>query len=177
LKSPYYSAGPLLVPHLVCYLGVHRELLPYGNLMPTKSKAAATFVFRQGDVLEVLKTLPPKKYSLIISSPPYNIGKGYEKQTNLTFEQYVKWLDEVIGELVKFLAENGSICWQVGSYIKDGEIFPLDLFFIKVSRIAGSVSEIVSSGDSISDSTQQSDFQAGTKRFSGSPSQTTTRST
>jgi adenine-specific DNA-methyltransferase len=112
-------------------------LLQYGNLMPAKSKAAATFVYRQGDVLDVLKTLPPKKYGLIISSPPYNIGKGYEKQTNFTFEQYVEWLDGVVGELVKHLAETGSMCWQVGSYIKDGEIFPLDLHFYQSFKKRG----------------------------------------
>ena len=105
--------------------------------MPTKSKTDSTFVFRQGDVLDVLKTLPPKKYGLIVSSPPYNIGKGYEKQTNLSFEKYIEWLDNVIGELVKHLDEKGSICWQVGSYIKDGEIFPLDIYFYQSFKKRG----------------------------------------
>jgi DNA modification methylase len=105
--------------------------------MPTKSQATATYVFRHGDVLDVLKTLPSKKYGLIISSPPYNIGKDYEKQSNLTFEKYIEWLDSVIGELVKHLTDTGSICWQVGSYIKDGEVFPLDVHFYQSFKKRG----------------------------------------
>src|SRR5215475_3251945 len=77
--------------------------------MSSKSKATATYVFRHGDVSDVLRTLPSKKYGLIISSPPYNIGKDYERQSNLSFEKYVEWLDGIIGELVKHLADTGII--------------------------------------------------------------------
>jgi DNA modification methylase len=97
----------------------------------------STFVFRQGDVLEVLKTLAPKKYSLIISSPPYNIGKGYEREANLSFDEYLKWLDDVIDELVKHLTEAGSVCWQVGSFVKEGELFPLDVHFYQSFKKRG----------------------------------------
>ncbi len=71
--------------------------------------------------------LPKAKYDLIVTSPPYNIGKIYERSAKLTFEQYIGWLDEVIGALVKALHEHGSICWQVGTFIKNGEIFPIDI--------------------------------------------------
>jgi len=83
----------------------------------------------EGDVLKVLNDLPKsQKYNLIVSSPPYNIGKNYEKDSRLSLEQYVKWLDDVIDALVKRLSRTGSICWQVGTYIKDGETFPLDIY-------------------------------------------------
>jgi adenine-specific DNA-methyltransferase len=71
--------------------------------------------------------LKSQKFDLILTSPPYNIGKVYERGDSLTFDAYVKWLDSVIHQLVASLAEHGSICWQVGSYIKDGELFPLDI--------------------------------------------------
>jgi adenine-specific DNA-methyltransferase len=105
--------------------------------MTSKSNASSTYVLRQGDVLDVLKTLPTKKYDLIISSPPYNIGKDYERESDLTFEQYVEWIDKVIDELVKLLADTGSICWQVGSYISDGEIYPLDVYFYQSFKRRG----------------------------------------
>lgn len=105
--------------------------------MPRRSAVSSTFVFRQGDVLDVLKTLPPKKYKLIVSSPPYNIGKNYERDSKRTFEEYLGWLDGVIGELVDHLANNGSVCWQVGSHIKDGEVYPLDVHFYQMFKKRG----------------------------------------
>jgi adenine-specific DNA-methyltransferase len=92
----------------------------------------------EGDVLTVLNNLPQaQKYNLIISSPPYNIGKDYEKDSKLSLEEYVVWLDNVIGALVDRLTRNGSICWQVGSYIKDGEIFPLDIYLYESFKSRG----------------------------------------
>jgi len=35
----------------------------------------------KGDTLEHLKTLSDQKFDLTITSPPYNIGKSYEKKT------------------------------------------------------------------------------------------------
>lgn len=83
----------------------------------------------EGDVLDVLKQLPKsQKFNLILSSPPYNIGKNYEKDSRRSLVEYVAWLDHVIGALVDRLSRTGSICWQVGSYVKDGETFPLDIY-------------------------------------------------
>ena len=34
---------------------------------------------------------------------------------------------EIIKKIVPHLKETGSICWQVGNYIENGSIWPLDL--------------------------------------------------
>lgn len=95
----------------------------------------ATFLL--GDVLNVLPTLPNNSYDLIISSPPYNIGKDYERTSKLTFKEYVDWQDRVIGAVVDRLSDTGSICWQVGNYVKGGESFPLDIFFYESFKKRG----------------------------------------
>jgi hypothetical protein len=82
-----------------------------------------TATFFKGDVLAVLGKLPKAKYDLIVTSPPYNIRKIYERSAKLTFEQYIEWLDSVIGALIDTLPKHGSICWQVGTFVKDGEVF------------------------------------------------------
>jgi DNA modification methylase len=64
---------------------------------------------------------------LIITSPPYNIGKAYEKATRL--EEYLDNLTPIVDELIRVLSINGSLCWQVGNYVESGEIFPLDIFY------------------------------------------------
>jgi adenine-specific DNA-methyltransferase len=93
------------------------------------SKAAQLL---HGDVLEWLATLPKKRFSLIVSSPPYNIGKIYERGEELSLEDYVYWQTKVARRLVECLKDDGSICWQVGNYIKDGEVFPLDIYFFEI---------------------------------------------
>jgi len=78
----------------------------------------------QGDCLELLETIPDNSLQLVVTSPPYNIGKEYEKRLRL--EDYLEQQAAVICESVRCLSPNGSICWQVGNYVDKGSIIPLD---------------------------------------------------
>lgn len=79
-----------------------------------------------GDCLGWLKRLPDASVQLVLTSPPYNVGKSYEKRISL--EAYVAGQRAVIKECVRVLQPGGSIAWQVGPHItKQGEILPLDL--------------------------------------------------
>lgn len=62
---------------------------------------------------------------LIVTSPPYNIGKAYERKRPM--DVYVKEQAACIAEAVRLLKPRGSICWQVGNHVDNGEIFPLDI--------------------------------------------------
>ena len=42
-----------------------------------------------GDILDEIKRLPDNSFQLIITSPPYNIGKEYESIAAL--EEYLEW--------------------------------------------------------------------------------------
>jgi adenine-specific DNA-methyltransferase len=95
----------------------------------------ANVVLYPGDCLDLLKQIPDNKIQLIVTSPPYNIGKKYEKKTKL--EQYLKLQTEVIKECVRVLAPKGNICWEVGNYIEKGEIIPLDLVLYPIFRSLG----------------------------------------
>lgn len=92
--------------------------------------------FREGDVIELLRAAASERYRLIISSPPYNIGKAYER-TGLSLEQYIEWQTEVISLISQVLHEDGSVCWQVGNYVSSGEVLPLDSVFIPIFRRFG----------------------------------------
>ena len=72
---------------------------------------------------------------LIITSPPYNLNKEYEDKK--TLEEYLDNMTSIIKVLHDSLTENGSICWQVGNYIKDGENFPLDVYFYHIFKSLG----------------------------------------
>ena len=77
------------------------------------------------DNLAFMKSLRSKSMQLIVTSPPYNIGKEYESRSPL--DDYIASQAEVIKECVRLLAPSGSLCWQVGNHVSKGEIFPLDL--------------------------------------------------
>lgn len=72
---------------------------------------------------------------LIVTSPPYNIGKSYEQRTSLG--RYLEAQKATIAECVRLLHPNGSICWQVGNHVLDGEIFPLDIMLYPAFRQHG----------------------------------------
>ncbi len=89
-------------------------------------------VLHLGKVLEFLQTIPSNQISLIISSPPYNIGKEYE--TKQSIEHYLEEQEVVIDELVRILGDKGSLCWETGNFIEKGEVFPLDMYFYQMFK-------------------------------------------
>lgn len=84
--------------------------------------------FLLGDCLDWLPTFPDKHFALAVTSPPYNIGKPYETGKRWSLDDYLIFVDKVIELLIPKISDKGSICWQVGNYIKNGEVFPLDIY-------------------------------------------------
>jgi adenine-specific DNA-methyltransferase len=85
---------------------------------------SASVVVYPGDCLNLLRSIPDQSLQLVVTSPPYNIGKEYEKKLDL--DLYLEQQAQVIGECVRALSPKGSICWQVGNYVDRGSIIPLD---------------------------------------------------
>ena len=88
--------------------------------------------FINNDVLFALDGVADMSIDLIISSPPYNIGKIYEKKDD--FDDYMQWQRDVLCKCVSKLKSSGSIVWQVGNYIESGEVFPLDIYFYPILK-------------------------------------------
>jgi len=88
-----------------------------------------------GDCRELLRAIPNGAIRLIVTSPPYNIGKEYERQLDL--DHYVAEQSDIIKECVRVLSDRGSICWQVGNYVEDGAIIPLDSLLFPVFQRLG----------------------------------------
>lgn len=88
-----------------------------------------------GDCLDFLKTVPDGALQLIVTSPPYNIGKEYEKKINL--QTYLLQQSQVIKDCVRALSDQGSICWQVGNYVENGAIIPLDALLYPIFSSLG----------------------------------------
>lgn len=90
----------------------------------------ADFVLYEGDCIELLATIPDESIQLVVTSPPYNLGKEYENRLKL--DRYIEQQSRVIEECVRVLNPAGSICWQVGNYVDNGEIVPLDVLLYPI---------------------------------------------
>ncbi|HHV63287.1 MAG TPA: site-specific DNA-methyltransferase [Firmicutes bacterium] len=111
------------------------------NFSPPELKISSQFnpdsdvVLFQGDCRELLATIPSGSMQLVVTSPPYNIGKPYERRLDL--DDYLHQQAEVIHECVRTLTDRGSICWQVGNYVNDGEVVPLDIALYPIFKSLG----------------------------------------
>jgi len=103
--------------------------------IPSKYSAENKVTLYHGDCLEFLKTIPDESVQLVVTSPPYNIGKEYE--VTLDIDVYKAQQKEVIQECIRVLNPRGSICWQVGNYVDNGEILPLDILLYDIFKQQG----------------------------------------
>jgi adenine-specific DNA-methyltransferase len=88
-----------------------------------------------GSCLDLLSALPENTVDLIVSSPPYNLGKEYEAKRAL--DVYLAEQCEVLEHCARVLKPTGSIFWQVGAFSDDGSLIPLDIRFFPILESFG----------------------------------------
>lgn len=68
-----------------------------------------------GDNFEVMKNILNESVDLIVTSPPYNVGKNYGEANNdsMPYEDYLNWLDRIWNECFRVLLEGGRLCINV----------------------------------------------------------------
>jgi adenine-specific DNA-methyltransferase len=99
-------------------------------MIATEYSEIADAVLYNGSCYDFVKTIPAGSVKLFVTSPPYNIGKKYEKKADL--KAYYALQEQIIDESVRVLADNGSICWQVGNFVENSEILPLDILLFPI---------------------------------------------
>lgn len=87
------------------------------------------------DCLSVLGSFDDDTFDLVVTSPPYNIGKSYETRTSI--ESYLSTQENIIAELVRTLSARGNLCWQVGNFVDRGEVYPLDIYYYPIFKRHG----------------------------------------
>lgn len=85
----------------------------------------------QGDCMALLEEIPNETCDLIITSPPYCIGKAYEDKKR-DLKAFVEQQEKTVEEIYRVLKVGGSVCWQVGYHITGQEVIPLDFYVYKV---------------------------------------------
>lgn len=113
-------------------LKAHSSALAKGATVTTKSG-----FIHAGDCLEWLQGVPENSVDLIVSSPPYNIGKRYEVRVEL--DLYLAKQEAVLAECVRVLKNTGSLFWQVGVHSDRGVHVPLDVKFFPILENLGMI--------------------------------------
>lgn len=96
---------------------------------------AADLVLFEGDCIDLLSQIPDGFVNLVVTSPPYNLGKPYESR--LDIDEYLAQQRRVIEQCTRVLNDQGSICWQVGNYVDNREIIPLDIILYPIFAALG----------------------------------------
>ena len=85
--------------------------------------------------LRFMRSMPDGCFKLIFTSPPYNLGKEYERK--MSIDTYLESIQEDIWEMVRVLDSNGSLCWQIGNHVENGALLPLDFMFYPIFKDIG----------------------------------------
>lgn len=104
-----------------------------GNVLPFRQQP--TVHIECAENLQFMRELADESMHLIVTSPPYNLGKQYESRRS--HEVYLEQQVATIAEAARLLHPNGSICWQVGNHIDEGEVYPLDILLYPLFKIHG----------------------------------------
>jgi len=77
---------------------------------------------------ERMDELPDSSVHLMVTSPPYNVGKEYDE--NLTLDEYRTFLKKVWGEVKRVLVPGGRVCINIANLGRKPYI-PLHAFIIE----------------------------------------------
>jgi len=89
-------------------------------------------VLHHGDCMDLLRQLPDGSVDLVVTSPPYCMGKSYEKTRDLGV--FLAQHKTLFPEIFRVVKQGGSICWQVGNHVDDGEVAPLDYYVFRLAQ-------------------------------------------
>ena len=93
------------------------------------------------DCLEGMKKMPDGSVDLIITSPPYNLGRKHHTggnvfnayanyDDNMPEELYQKWQVDILNECFRILKDDGSIFYNHKNRIRDGkQLSPYEWLF------------------------------------------------
>jgi adenine-specific DNA-methyltransferase len=82
------------------------------------------------DAFQFLAKLKPGSVDLIVSSPPYCMGKEYD--TSISVDDFIADHKKLAPLLVRALKDGGSLCWQVGHHVNNGVVIPLDALVYQI---------------------------------------------
>lgn len=83
------------------------------------------------DCKKLINGLPSGSVDLVVTSPPYCMGKAYEDpQDDInTFRDHH---EKLFDDLYRVVKTGGSICWQIGYHVSEKCVVPLDYLIYEI---------------------------------------------
>jgi site-specific DNA-methyltransferase (adenine-specific) len=95
----------------------------------------------QGDCLQAFSKIPNENIDLIVTSPPYNVGKDYGTyKDNLSFQEYYSWCKSWLQECYRVNKIGGRICINIPMVANAAETF-IDKFIIMLKEVGYTMRE------------------------------------
>ncbi len=123
--SAYYARQ--LMP-----IGVNADLAPEPQRENPLPKQARNRFFLKSS--ERMDDLPERCVHLMVTSPPYNVGKDYD--ADLSMEEYLLLIEKVMRETYRVLVDGGRACVNVANIGRTPYI-PLHAYVIEIAAKAG----------------------------------------
>lgn len=111
---------------------VYRTASRSARWLATSPPAGSASLFL-GSCEKLLASLPDACVDLIVTSPPYCMGKEYERRGDGVVDFVTNHL-AILPEVCRLLKPGGSLCWQVGLHVQDGVSTPLDYLVYDIMR-------------------------------------------
>ena len=91
---------------------INDKILPFVKTLGEPFFFSQNCVIFNLDCVEAMTKLPKELVDLVVTSPPYNIGKEYEEE--LTTDAYVKWSQKWLDGIQKICRPNGALWLNLG---------------------------------------------------------------
>lgn len=79
-----------------------------------------------GDCRKWIKNLEDATIDLVVTSPPYFIGKEYDRSNKAA--DFLPEISALLPDIKRILKPGGSVCWQVGYHVTENRVVPLDYY-------------------------------------------------
>lgn len=121
-----------VVPVASPTISIHKAANRAAKWLASLPSAGSASIF-QGGCEKLLSSLPDETIDLVVTSPPYCMGKSYERRSD-GIEDFVTNHKLILPEVCRLLKPGGSMCWQVGLHVQDGVSTPLDYLVYDIMR-------------------------------------------
>ena len=113
-------------------IGLDEEIDPKPQPENPLPESARNRIFLKSS--ESMDDLPDRSVHLMVTSPPYNVGKEYD--ADLSMGEYLGLLKNVIGETYRVLVDGGRACVNVANIGRKPYI-PLHAYIIEIAAEIG----------------------------------------
>ena len=96
------------------YQGMKDERRQSGEEQPVPAEVLDTIICQDSRSME---QLPENSIHLVVTSPPYNVGKDYDE--DLSLSEYRELLRAVFAETYRVLVPGGRVCINVATWGED----------------------------------------------------------